>query len=101
MDGFGIPFLDSSWYSVHEHDSLHEGEGYSSGEVANEDVWVFNIGSSNMILEFQDILVQRRGVGSVFLKDHLLGSKPGNGSSSDISLFKVFIELGDKVCVDS
>ena len=79
----------------------HEGGGYSSREVANEDIWVFNIGSSNVILEFQDVLVQRRGVGSVFLKDHPLGSEPGDGSSSDVSLFKVFIEFGDKVCVSS
>ena len=52
MDGFGVPFLDSSQYSVHGHDPLHEGGGYSSGEVPNEDIWVFDIGLSNVVLEF-------------------------------------------------
>ena len=49
MDGFEVPFLDSSWYGVHEHDLLHEGGGYSSREVPNEDVWIFDIGLSNVV----------------------------------------------------
>ena len=52
MDGFGIPFLDSGWHGVHRHDSSHEGRGDSSREVPNEDVWVFDIGPGNMVLEF-------------------------------------------------
>ena len=99
MDGFGIPFLDGGWYGVHGHDSLHEGGGYSSGEVSDKDIWVFYIGPGDVVLEFQDVLVQGREVSSVLLKDHSFGCEPGNGCSSDISLFKVFIELGDKVYV--
>ena len=52
MDGFGIPFLNSGWDGIHGHDSLHEGGGYSSREVSNEDVWVFDIGPGDMVLEF-------------------------------------------------
>ena len=51
MNGFGVPFLDSSWHSVHGHDSSHEEEGYFIGEVSNEDIWIFDIGLSNVILE--------------------------------------------------
>ena len=51
VDGFGVPFLDSSWYGIHGHDLLHERGGYSSGEVSNEDVWIFDIGSGDMVLE--------------------------------------------------
>ena len=101
MDGLGVPFLDSSWHGIHGHDLLHEGRGYSSREVPNENVWVFDIGSGNMILEFQDILVQGRGIGLVFFKDHSFGSEPGNGGSSDVFLFKVFIEPGNEVRVGS
>ena len=101
MDGFGIPFLDGGWYSVHGHDLLHEGGGYSSGEVLNKDIRVFYIGPGEVVLEFRDILIQGRGVSLVLLKDHSFGCEPGDGCSSDISLFKVFIELGDKVYVGS
>ena len=52
MDGFGIPFLNSGWHGIHGHDSSHEEGGYSSREVPNEDVWVFNIGLGNVVLEF-------------------------------------------------
>ena len=54
-----------------------------------------------MVLEFKGVLIQRRGVCSVFLEDHLLGGEPSNSGSSIVSLFKVFIEFGDKVCVSS
>ena len=50
-----------------------------------------------MILEFGDILVQRRGVHLVFLENHLLGGEPSDSGSGDISLFEVFIELHNKV----
>ena len=93
--------MDSSWHGVHGHDSSHEEGGYSSREVSNEDIWVFDIGSGNIVLEFRDIFVQRRGIGSVFFKDHLFGSEPGNGGPSDISLFEILVELGNKVCVGS
>ena len=99
MNGFGVPFLDSSWHGAHGHNSLHEEGGYSSGEVSNEDIWVFDIGLGNMVLEFRDILIQRGKVGSVFFKDHSFGSEPGDGGSSDIPLFKIFVELGDEVHV--
>ena len=101
MDGFGIPFLDGGWYGIHGHDLSHEGGGYSSGEVPDKDIRVFYIGPGNVVLEFQDVLVQERGVSSVLLKDHSFGCKPGDGCSSDISLFKVFIKLGNKVYVGS
>ena len=52
MDGFGIPFLDSSRHGVHGHDPSHEGGGYFSREVSNEDIWVFDIGPSDVVLEF-------------------------------------------------
>ena len=54
-----------------------------------------------MVLEFRDVLVQGRGVSPVLLKDHSFGCEPGDGCSSDIPLFKVFIELGDKVYIGS
>ena len=101
MDCFGIPFLDSSWYGIHGHDSSHERGGDSSGEVSNEDVWVFDIGLGNMVLEFWDVLIQGRGIGLVLLKDHPFGGEPGNGGFSYISLFEVFIELGDEIWVSS
>ena len=101
IDGFGIPFLDSGRYSVHEHNPLHKGGGYSSREVSDEDVWIFDIGPGDVVLEFRDILVQGRGVGSVLFKDHSFGCKPGDGSSSDVSLFEIFIELGNKVHIGS
>ena len=62
MDGLGIPFLDGGWYGIHGHDSSHEGGEYSSGEVSNKDIWVFYIGPGDMVLEFQDVLVQGRRV---------------------------------------
>ena len=46
-------------------------------------------------------MVQGRGVSSVLLKDHSFGCEPGDGSSSDVPLFKIFVELGDKVHVGS
>ena len=101
MDGLEISFLDGGWHGIHGHDSSHEGGGYFSGEVPNKDTRVLHIGSGNMVLEFQDVLVQGRGVSLVLLKDHLFGCEPGDGCSSDISLFKVFIELGDKVYIGS
>ena len=51
VDHFGVPFLNGSWHDVHGHDSSHERGRYSSGEVSNEDIWVFDIGLSNMVLE--------------------------------------------------
>ena len=101
MDGFEIPFLDSGQYSVHGHDLSHEEEGYSSREVSDEDIRIFDIGLGDVVLEFRDVLVQGRGVGSVFFKDHSFGCEPGDGGSSDVSLFKIFIELGNKVHVGS
>ena len=101
MNGFGIPFLDGGWYGVHGQDSSHEGGRYSSGEVPSKDIQVFYIGPGDMVLEFQDILIQGRGVSLVLLKDYLFDCEPGNSGSSDVSLFKVFIELGDKVYVGS
>ena len=50
-----------------------------------------------MVLEFGDVLVQRRGVHLIFLEDHLLGGEPSNSGSSDISLFEVFVELCNEV----
>ena len=51
MDCFGVPFLDDSWYGIHGHDLSHERGGYSGREISNEDVWVFDIGLGNMVLE--------------------------------------------------
>ena len=51
VDSFGVPFLDSSWYGIHGHDLLHERGGYSDKKVSNEDVWVFDIGLDDMVLE--------------------------------------------------
>ena len=101
MDGFGIPFLDGGQYGVHGHDSSHEGGGYSSREVPDKDIWVFDIGPGGMVLEFCNVLVQGRRVSSVLFKDHSFGCEPGNGSFSDVSLFKVLVELGDKVYIGS
>ena len=46
-------------------------------------------------------MVQGRGVSLVLLKHHLFGCEPGDGGSSDVSLFKIFVELGNKVCIGS
>ena len=54
-----------------------------------------------MVLEFRDVLIQRRGVCLVFLEDHSLGGEPSDSSFGDISLFEVFIELCNKVWVCS
>ena len=50
-----------------------------------------------MVLEFGDVLIQRRGVCLVFLENHLLGGEPSDSSSGDVSLLEVFIELHNKV----
>ena len=101
MDRFGVSFLYGSRYGIHEHDLSHERGGYSSTEVSNEDVWVFDIGLGDMVLELKDILIQGRGISSVLFEDHPLGGEPSNGSSSNIPLFEVLIELGNKVWVHS
>ena len=49
-----------------------------------------------MVLEFKGVLIQRRGVCSVFLEDHSLGGEPSDSSSSDISLFKVLLNFATK-----
>ena len=54
-----------------------------------------------MVLELKDVLVQRGGICSVFLEDHLFGGEPSNSSSGDVSLFEVFIELHNEVQVHS
>ena len=95
MDGFGIPFLNGGRYGIHRHDLLHEGGGYSHGEVSDKDIWVFDIGPGDMILKFGDVLVQGRRVGSVLFEDHSFGCEPGDSSSSDVPLFKVLIEFGN------
>ena len=51
VDHFGVPFLNGSWYGIHGHDLSHERGGYSSREVSNEDVWVFDIDLDDMVLK--------------------------------------------------
>ena len=97
MDGFGIPFLNGGQYGIHRYDSSHEGGRYSRREVSNKDIWVFDIGPGDVILEFGDVLVQGGRVGSVLFEDHSFGCEPGNSSSGDVPLFKVFIEFGNEV----
>ena len=97
VDGFGIPLLNGGRYVVHGHDSSHEGGRYSCGEVSNENIGIFDVGSGNVVLEFGDVLVQRGGVSSIFLEDHSLGCKPGDSSPGNVPLFEVFVELGNEV----
>ena len=52
VDCLRVPFLDGSWYGIHGHDALHEEGGYSGREISDEDIWIFDVGPSNMILEF-------------------------------------------------
>ena len=52
MNCLEVPFLDGSWYGIHGHDALHEEGGYSGREISDEDIWIFDVGPSNMILEF-------------------------------------------------
>ena len=51
VDHFGVPFLNGSWYGIHGHDLSHERGGYSSREISDEDVWVFDVGPGNMVLK--------------------------------------------------
>ena len=99
MDSFGVPFLNGGRYSVHRHDVAHEGRRYSCGEVSDKDIGVFDIGSGDVVLEFEDVLVQGGRVDSVLFEENLFGCEPGDSSSSDISLFKVFVELGNEVYI--
>ena len=101
MDGFGIPFLNGGWCGVHRHNSSHEGGRYSRREVSNKDIWVFDIGPGDVILEFGDVLVQGGRVGSVLFEDHSFGCEPGNSSSGDIPLFKVLVEFDNEVHIGS
>ena len=101
MDRFGIPLLDGSWYVIYRHDSSHEGGGYPGREVSDKNVWVGDVGSGDMILEFGDVLVQRGRVDLVLFEGHSLGGEPGDGGASDIPLFEVLIEPEDKVQVGS
>ena len=97
MNGLGVPFLNGGRYGIHRHNAAHEGWGYSYGEVPNKDIGVFDIGPSDVVLEFGDILIQRGRIGSILLKDHSLGCEPSNGGSGGISLLKIFIEFGNEV----
>ena len=51
VDRFEVPFLNGSWYGIHGHDLSHERGGYSSREISDEDVWVFDVGPGNMVLK--------------------------------------------------
>ena len=97
MNGFGIPFLNGGWHGVHRHDSSHDRGRYSHGEISNKDIWIFDIGSGDVILELRDVLVQGGRVGLVLFEDHSFGCEPGDSGSSDIPLFKVLIEFGNEV----
>ena len=46
-------------------------------------------------------MIQRGGICSVLFEDHLFGGEPGDGSSGDVSLLEVFIELSNEVQVHS
>ena len=100
MDGFGIPFLDGGWYGIHGHDSSHEGGGIPAEKYPIRTFRSFILAWATWFWN-SETLVQEGGISSVLLKDHLFGCEPDDGCSSDISLFKVFIELGDKVYVGS
>ena len=56
-----------------------------------------DIGLDDMVLEFGDILIQRREVCSVFLENHPLGGEPSDSGSGDVPLFEVFVELHNEV----
>ena len=101
VDGFGIPLLNGGRYVVHGHDLSHEGGRYSCGEVSDENTGIFDVGSGNVVLEFGDVLVQRGRISSIFLEDHSLGCKPGDGSPGNVPLFEVLVELGNEVHVGS
>ena len=50
VDCFGVPFLNGSWYSIHGYDLLHKRGGNSGREMSNEDIWIFDVGPGDMVL---------------------------------------------------
>ena len=50
-DGLLIPFVDGGRYSVHGHDTAHQGGWDSRGKVSDQDVGIGNVCEGYMILE--------------------------------------------------
>ena len=55
MSDFSISLIDFVEDSVKRHDSLHEWSWDPSGEEANEDIVVHDVGVGNVALEGQDV----------------------------------------------
>ena len=96
VDSLGIPVIDLIRDSVNGHDLLHEWNGDSGSEEANEDIMVCDAGAGDIALKGGNVTLKQRGELSIFL-GHTMGGKPGDGIPSSVLVFKYCLECGKEV----
>ena len=87
MNSFGVPVIDLFWYSIEEHNLLHEQDRDFSSEETNQDIVVCDAGASGVTLEGGNVTFEQGGELSVLL-GHALGGQPKDGVPSGILMFK-------------
>ena len=101
MNGLFVPVLDGGRNGVHGHDTAHEGGGYPSRVVSDENIFIVNGRHSYVVLEEGGVFHEGWGVfvsssvPSRFLY-HPLGGKPGNGVGYHVMVFERGFKVGDE-----